>query len=38
MSVVVGNGGGVRLIAKGAPEEIMKRCTRFELNGKIHAG
>ncbi|MGD0092615.1 MAG: HAD-IC family P-type ATPase, partial [Planctomycetota bacterium] len=37
MSVVVGNGGGVRLIAKGAPEEIMKRCKRFELNGKLHA-
>ena len=36
MSVVVGNGGGgVRLISKGAPEEIVKRCTRFELNGKI---
>ncbi|HEY3324784.1 MAG TPA: magnesium-translocating P-type ATPase [Planctomycetota bacterium] len=36
MSVVVGNGGAWRLIAKGAPEEIMKRCTRFELNGKLH--
>jgi Mg2+-importing ATPase len=36
MSVVVANGGGCRLVAKGAPEEIMKRCNRFELNGKLY--
>ena len=27
--------GRHRLIAKGAPEEIMSRCTRFELNGQV---
>ena len=36
MSVVVeDSGGGHLLVAKGAPEEILKRCTRFELEGEI---
>ena len=35
MSVVVEMDGRQRLIAKGAPEEIMSRCTQFELDGKI---
>jgi Mg2+-importing ATPase len=34
MSVVVEYSGRHRLIAKGAPEEIFKRCTKYELNGK----
>ena len=35
MSVIVRNGDGdPQLIAKGAPEEIMKRCASFELNGR----
>jgi len=25
---------GLTIITKGAPEEILKRCTRYELNGK----
>jgi Mg2+-importing ATPase len=25
-----------RIITKGAPEEIFKRCTRYELNGTLH--
>jgi Mg2+-importing ATPase len=37
MSVVVRTPeGGYRLIAKGAPEEIFRRCTWFELDGEIH--
>lgn len=35
MSVVVATGNRHRLIAKGAPEEIFKRCTKFELEGDI---
>jgi Mg2+-importing ATPase len=35
MSVVVGMEGKTRLIAKGAPEEIFKRCTKYELDGEI---
>ena len=35
MSVVVETDGRHRLIAKGAPEEIMSRCTRFELDGQV---
>jgi Mg2+-importing ATPase len=35
MSVVVETDGRHRLIAKGAPEEIMSRCTQFELNGQV---
>jgi Mg2+-importing ATPase len=35
MSVVVEMEGKCRLIAKGAPEEIFSRCTKFELEGEI---
>lgn len=35
MSVIVEADGKHRLIAKGAPEEIFKRCTKCELNGEI---
>jgi Mg2+-importing ATPase len=35
MSVVIEYDGKHRLIAKGAPEEIYKRCSRFELEGEI---
>src|SRR5437773_11426537 len=38
MSVVVDTPEGVhRLICKGAPEELFKRCTRFELDGEVNA-
>jgi Mg2+-importing ATPase len=38
MSVVVEAPQGVhRLICKGAPEEVFKRCTRFELDGEVDA-
>jgi Mg2+-importing ATPase len=37
MSVVVeAPEGGHRLICKGAPEDLFKRCTRFELDGDVH--
>jgi Mg2+-importing ATPase len=37
MSVVVETPEGVhRLICKGAPEEVFKRCDRFELPGEFH--
>jgi len=35
MSVVVENDGKHMMIVKGAPEEIYKRCTKFELEGDI---
>jgi Mg2+-importing ATPase len=36
MSVVVKTPDGRhRLICKGAPEEVFRRCTRFELNGDL---
>lgn len=35
MSVVVESDGQHRLIAKGAPEEIIKSCSKYILNGKI---
>jgi len=35
MSVVVEMEGKHRLITKGAPEEIFKRCTHYELDGEI---
>lgn len=35
LSVVVKTEGSNLLITKGAPEEIFKRCTRFEINGKV---
>jgi Mg2+-importing ATPase len=38
MSVVVETPQrGHRLICKGAPEELFKRCTRFELDGEVNA-
>ncbi|MGV8141892.1 MAG: magnesium-translocating P-type ATPase [Candidatus Woesearchaeota archaeon] len=27
---------GLLLISKGAPEEIIRRCSKYELNGKVH--
>jgi Mg2+-importing ATPase len=37
MSVVVKTpGGACRLICKGAPEEVYKRCADFELDGQIY--
>jgi Mg2+-importing ATPase len=36
MSVVVEMGDKHALISKGAPEEIFKRCSHYELDGKIH--
>jgi Mg2+-importing ATPase len=37
MSVVIAlPDGRHRLIAKGAPEEIFKRCTHYELDGKLY--
>jgi Mg2+-importing ATPase len=35
MSVVVETDGKHQLIAKGAPEEVFKRCTKYELEGDI---
>jgi Mg2+-importing ATPase len=36
MSVVVQMPNGThRLLTKGAPEEVFRRCTRFELDGEI---
>jgi Mg2+-importing ATPase len=35
MSVVVEVNGKNRIITKGAPEEIFKRCTKYELDGEI---
>jgi Mg2+-importing ATPase len=35
MSVVVEDDGKHRIIVKGAPEEIYRRCTKFELDGEI---
>jgi Mg2+-importing ATPase len=36
MSVVVGAPDGRhRLVCKGAPEEVFKRCTRYELEGEV---
>ncbi len=35
MSVVVEMDGQHKLIAKGAPEEIFKRCAHYELDGEI---
>jgi Mg2+-importing ATPase len=37
MSVVVETPAGKhQLVCKGAPEEVLKRCTTFELEGKIY--
>lgn len=35
MSVVVDMDGKHKIIAKGAPEEILKRCKRYELDGEL---
>jgi Mg2+-importing ATPase len=35
MSVVVAMNGKSIIISKGAPEEVLKRCTRLELDGRI---
>ena len=35
MSVVVELDGKHRIISKGAPEEIFKRCSKYELEGEI---
>jgi len=35
MSVVVDMEGKHKIIAKGAPEEILKRCKKYELDGEI---
>lgn len=35
MSVVVIMNGTHRIIAKGAPEEIFTRCSKYEIDGKI---
>ncbi|MBU2495207.1 MAG: magnesium-translocating P-type ATPase [Candidatus Omnitrophota bacterium] len=35
MSVVVAMDGNDKLISKGAPEEIFKRCSRYELDGEL---
>jgi Mg2+-importing ATPase len=36
MSVVVETAGAHVLISKGAPEEIVRRCGRYELDGKVY--
>jgi Mg2+-importing ATPase len=35
MSVAVEMDGKHRIISKGAPEEIFKKCTKYELDGEI---
>jgi P-type Mg2+ transporter len=35
MSVIVESEGRQTIITKGAPEEVFKRCTRYELDGQI---
>lgn len=34
MSVVVENGGHISQFTKGAPDEVLKRCTRYLKNGE----
>lgn len=36
MSVVIKHGGKQKIVCKGAPEEIYKKCTHYELNGEVH--
>ncbi|VVC03999.1 Copper-exporting P-type ATPase B [Candidatus Burarchaeum australiense] len=36
MSVVVEGEGKHMFISKGAPEEIVRRCTRYEIDGKVY--
>ena len=35
MSVVIENDAKHRIIVKGAPEEIYRRCTKFEIDGDV---
>ena len=35
MSVIVKKGGSLTLIAKGAPESVLKQCSQIELSGGI---
>ncbi|KJJ85088.1 magnesium-transporting ATPase MgtA [Candidatus Omnitrophus magneticus] len=35
MSVVIDNDGKHRIICKGAPEEIYKRCSKFVIDGEL---
>jgi Mg2+-importing ATPase len=37
MSVIVSIKKNIQLVSKGAPEEILKRCTSYEVDGKIHS-
>jgi Mg2+-importing ATPase len=36
MSVVMEENGKHLLIAKGAPEEVLKRCSRYELDNEVY--
>ncbi len=36
MSVVVEGDSRHRIISKGAPEEVFKRCTHYELDGEVY--
>jgi len=36
MSVVMEEDGKHLLVAKGAPEEILRRCNRYELDGEVY--
>jgi P-type Mg2+ transporter len=36
MSVVIEHEGAHRLIAKGAPEALLARCDRYELDGQVN--
>lgn len=35
MSILVKNNNEYRMITKGAMEEILKRCNKVQINGKI---
>jgi len=36
LSVVEQTDGHIRIICKGAPEEIIKRCIKYDLGGRLH--
>lgn len=36
LSVIERTGPNIRMISKGAPEEIVKRCVGYELNSSLH--
>jgi len=36
MSVVVSIKKNIQLVSKGAPEEILHRCTQYEVDSKVH--